>query len=105
MIKKPPGVNLLNQFFIIFSGLFNQCMQKLDVNREQLFISEGKSLFKSHKIFFLDNLFSRSIFLLKSILDTFWEEKFFSISSANSPGPDPRSIHSPFFWGFNSLIR
>ena len=72
-------------------------MQKLDVNREQLLISGGKSLFKSHKIFLLDNLFSRSIFLLKSILDTFWEEKFFSISSANSPGPDPRSIHSPFF--------
>ena len=105
MIKKPPGINLLNQFFIIFSGLFNQCMQKLDVNREQLLISGGKSLFKSHKIFLLDNLFSRSIFLLKSILATFWEEKFFSISSANIPGPDPRSIHSPFFWGFNSLIN
>jgi len=37
MIKKPPDFNLLNQFFIIFSGLFNQWMQKLDVNREQLF--------------------------------------------------------------------
>ena len=105
MIKKPPDINLLNQFFIIFSGLFNQWMQKLDVNREQLLISGGKSLFKSHKIFLLDNLFSSSIFLLKSILDTFWEEKFFSTSSANSPGPDPRSIHSPFFWGFNSLIN
>jgi len=46
MIKKPPVVNLLNQFFIIFSGLFNQCIQKLDVNREQLFISGGKLLFK-----------------------------------------------------------
>ena len=42
MIKKPPGVNLLNQFFIIFSGLFNQCTQKLDVNRQQLLISARK---------------------------------------------------------------
>jgi len=48
MINKPPDFNLLNQFFIIFSGLFNQWMQKLDVNREQLLTSGGKSLFKSH---------------------------------------------------------
>jgi len=41
MIKKPPDFNLLNQFFIIFSGLFNQWMQKLDVNREQLLIAGG----------------------------------------------------------------
>ena len=24
---------------------------------------------------------------------------------ANSPGPDPRSIHSPFFGGLNFLIK
>ena len=42
MIKKPPDFKLLSQFFIIFSGLFNQWMQKLDVNREQLLISAKK---------------------------------------------------------------
>ena len=56
-IKYPPALNLLNQSFSIFSGLSNQCIQKLDVIREQFLIVGGKSLFKSHKIFLLCYLF------------------------------------------------